>query len=139
MNFSKEHGYSRDVTRKLHINTLRVVDGCSVVVEHEYFEPSVKVRKRTESISLGDFDPAKTEVSRPGLTDMANNPLFTVEMERSDSEQKIQAALEMRDGSKKTILIAQEFFEMDSPEAAQRFQKALVHAITLCGGKRAPF
>ena len=42
MNFSKEHGYSREATssKKLEIDTLRVVDGCSVVVEHEYFKPS---------------------------------------------------------------------------------------------------
>jgi hypothetical protein len=141
MNFSKEHGYARDVTsvtNKLHINSLRVVEGCSVVVEHEYLEPSVKIRKRTESISLGDFDPAKVQVP-PDSRDAANNPVFTVQMERSDSVRKIQAAMEMKDGSKKTALLASDFFYMDSRDAAVRFKKALEHAITLCGGKRAPF
>jgi len=140
MNFSKEHGYARNVTSnsKLQINSLRVVEGCSVVVEHEYLEPSVKIRKRTDPIFLGDFDPAKIQVP-PNLTDAANNPMFMVQMERSDSARKIQTAAEMRDGSKKTFLIAEEFFYLDSPDAAERFKKALAHAITLCGGKRAPF
>jgi hypothetical protein len=114
------------------------VEGCSVVVEHEYLEPSVKIRKRTESISLGDFDPAKVQVP-PDSRDAANNPVFTVQMERSDSVRKIQAAMEMKDGSKKTVLLASDFFYMDSRDAAVRFKKALEHAITLCGGKRAPF
>jgi hypothetical protein len=141
MNFSKEHGYARDahsVTSKLHINSLRVVEGCSVVVEHEFLEPSVKLRKRTDPISLGDFDPAKIQATL-NLTDEADNPLFVVEMERSDSARKIQVAAEMRDGSKKTFLVANEFFYLDSRDAAVRFKKALEHAITLCGGKRAPF
>jgi hypothetical protein len=141
MNFSKEHGYARNAsaTSKLHINSLRVVEGCSVVVEHEYLEPSAKIRKRTDPISLGDFDPAKIQVPQGGLTDEANNPLFFIEIERSDSARKIQAAAEMRDGSKKTFFLANEFFYMDSRDAAERFKKALAHAITLCGGKRAPF
>ena len=33
------------MTDKLHINSLRVVEGCSVVVEHEYLEPALKIRK----------------------------------------------------------------------------------------------
>jgi hypothetical protein len=142
VNFSKEHGCKRDVhslpNKKLHINSLRVVEGCSVVVEHEYFEPSVRIRRRTAPSSLGDFDPAKIEATL-NLTDEADNPVFSIELERSDSAPKIQAALEMRDGSKKTVLSVSEFFYMDSREAAQRFQKALAHAITLCGGKPAPF
>jgi len=142
VNFSKEHGCRRDVhslpNKKLHINSLRVVEGCSVVVEHEYLEPSVKIRKRTDPISLGDFDPAKIEATL-NLTDEADNPVFSIEMERSDSAPKIQAAAEMRDGSKKTFPIAEEFFYLDSHDAAERFKKALAHAITLCGGKRAPF
>ena len=139
MNFCKEHGYATSATGKLHINSLRVVDGCSVVVEHEFLKPSLKIRKRTDSISLGDFDPAKVKVSPPNLTDEADNLLFDVEIERSDSAAKIEAAAEMRDGSKKRFLVADEYFYMDSPEAAERFKKALAHAITLCGGKRAPF
>jgi len=119
--------------------SFRVVEGCLVVVEHEFFEPSVKIRKRTDSISLGDLDPAKIEVGPNGLTDVAGNPVFEVLMERSDSERKIQAVLEMRDGSKKTVLLAKDGFYLDSPEAAARFQRALAHAVTLCGGKRAPF
>jgi hypothetical protein len=87
---------------------------------------------------LGDFDPGKITLSLD-VTDEAGNPVFDVEMERSDSARKIQAAAEMTDGSKKTFFIAAEFFSMDTPEAAQRFQKALSHAITRCGGKRAPF
>ena len=83
------------------------------MVEHEYLEPSVKIRKRTESISLGDFDPAKVQVP-PDSRDAANNPVFTVQMERSDSVRKIQAAMEMKDGSKKTVLLASDFFYMDS-------------------------
>jgi len=142
MNFSKEHGCKRDVhslpNKKLHINSLRVVEGCSVVVEHEYFEPSVRIRKRTAPISLGDFDPAKVEATL-NLTDEADNPVFSIEMERSDSAPKIQAAAEMSDGSKKTIFLASEFFYMDSRDAAVRFKKAHEHAITLCGGKPAPF
>jgi hypothetical protein len=126
-------------TGKLYVNSLRVVEGCSVVVEHEYLVPSVKIRKRTDSISLGDFDPAKVKLSPPNLTDADNNPLFEVELERSDSAAKIEAAAEMRDGSKKTFLVADEYFYMDSREAAERFKKALAHAITLCGGKPAPF
>ena len=105
------------------------------MAEHEYFEPSVKIRKRTDSISLGDFDPAKIQVP-PNITDAADNPLL---IERSDSARTIQAAMEMRDGSKKTVLLVNEFFYLDSRGAAERFQKALAHAITLCGGKRAPF
>jgi hypothetical protein len=108
------------------------------VVEHEYLEPSEKIRKRTDPISLGDFDPAKIQGPQ-NLTDEANNPIFMVQMERSDSARKIQAAMEMRDGSKKTALRADEFFYMDSRDATERFKKALAHAITLCGGKRAPF
>jgi hypothetical protein len=138
LNFSREHGYAGNVTGKLHINSLRVVEGCSVVVEHEYFEPSVKIRKRTDSISLGDFDPAKIQVP-PNITDAADNPLFMVQIERSHSARTIQAAMEIRDGSKKTVLLVNELFYLDSRDAAERFQKALAHAITLCGGKRAPF
>jgi hypothetical protein len=126
MNFSKKHGYARDVTsvtNKLHINSFRVVEGCSVVVEHEYLEPSVKIRKRTDPISLGDFDPAKIQVP-PNVTDAANNPMFMVQMERSDSARKIQAAAEMSDGSKKTILLASEFFYMDSRDPAVRFKNS---------------
>jgi hypothetical protein len=82
MNFSKEHGFKKSAisatsptSRKLHINSLRVADGCSVVVEHEYFEPSTKIRKRTETISLGDFDPGKITLSLD-LTDEADNPVY---------------------------------------------------------------
>jgi len=138
MNFCKEHGYARNMTGKLYVNSLRVGQGCSVVVEHEYLVPSVKIRKQTDRISLGDFDPAKLEVTS-NITDAANNPLFTVGMERSDSARKIQAGAEMRDGSKKTVLLASELFYMDSRDEVERFQKALAHAITLCGGKHAPF
>ena len=99
---------------------------------------SRQIRKRTDPIYLGDFDPTKIEASTD-LTDEADNPVFLVQIERSDSEQKIQATLEMKDGSKKTVLLASEDFRLDSREAALRFQKGLAHAITLCGGKRAPF
>jgi len=142
VNFSKEHGHSIEVNtgRKLDVTTLRLVDGCSIEVEHEFQVPSrSKLRKRTETISLGDFDPAKIELPPAGLTVMADNPVFTLKMKTSDSERKIPATLEMTDGSKKKVLIAQEHFDMDSREAAFRFQKALAHAVNLCGGQRSPF
>jgi len=52
---------------------------------------------------------------------------------------QVQAAMEMRAGSKKTVLLADGIFYMDSRDAAERFKKAFAHVITLCGGKRAPF
>jgi hypothetical protein len=93
MNFSKEHGFKRSAisatnptSRKLQINSLRVVDGCSVVVAHEYFEPLVNIRERTDYL-LGRYDPGKITLSLD-LTDEADNPVFDVEMERSDSARK---------------------------------------------------
>ena len=101
--------------------------------------PAFGIRKRTETISLGDFDPAKIEQSPANTTDENNDLVFMVQMERSDSERKIPATLEMTDGSKTKVLLVDEQFLMDTYEAAGRFQKALTHAATLCGGKRSPF
>jgi hypothetical protein len=57
----------------------------------------------------------------------ADNPVFVIEMERSDSVPKIEATTQMRDGSKKTVHLSNEFFHMDSHDTAERFRKALTH------------
>jgi hypothetical protein len=136
-NFCKTHGYSGEYPYKSHINTLSVVQSCSIFVEHQYVE-SGPIRKRSEKISLGDFDPTNIKTSWD-VTNAAKNPVFLIQIERSDAASLIVADAETNDGTKKQIHISEEFFMMNDEDSGKRFVVALTHAIKLCGGKPAPF
>jgi hypothetical protein len=137
--FSKTHGAQGFGADKKQTNTINIIEGCSVRVEHRYLLfRSLTIRQRTDWLSLGDFDPSTVRFE-PNAVDENNNPFFTAKIERTDAAKKIEATAEMADGSKKELRLAGEFFALDTRDAAERFQKALKHAITLCGGKPAPF
>jgi hypothetical protein len=138
-NFSLTHGFSRGHdAEKTHINAFIPINGCEVRVEHEYLASFSKFLSRKETILLGDFDPEKVKIVL-NMRDQDENDVYTVEIEHSDSSRTIQAAAEMKDGTKKTVFIAADFFRLDSVESATRFKNGLTHAIELCGGKPAPF
>jgi hypothetical protein len=137
-NFTYNHGYLLEAGTMMQTVRLLAVEGCTVQVEHQYLQSKTaeQIKKQTERLELGDFDPEKVKIlTRNSQTTES----FEVEFERSDSADKIVADMEMGDGTKKKGHSANEWIFMDSQESASRLATALTHAIKLCGGKPAPF
>jgi hypothetical protein len=83
--------------------------------------------------NLADFDP------RVRRTDDDTDDSHEITFQRADAEMKTHQTIEHGDGRKTEGWSAEENMFLDSKESADRFSHALSHAITLCGGKTAPF
>lgn len=104
--------------------------GCSVRLEESRSTTSPDVTKHMSTkLLLGALDP-KSVVTR------AYNE---VTFERTDSAMKNQSDVEMGDGRHTQGEGNRGSLFFDTEESAQRFARALSHAITECGGSSAPF
>jgi hypothetical protein len=135
-NYSVQHGFITLNTGFTRTNAMREFKGCSVSLEINFpkaTKPS-EVKSTRAIIALSDFDPntVREETDKDAGT-------YGVNFERSDSSPAIEENTEMGDGTKSKMWAAEETMFFDSEESSKRFSTALAHAITLCGGKPAPF
>jgi len=137
--FTKAHGTMSYQGKILETTSVSGVEGCTVSVDHNYTAAlnGTKIRKRTETISLSDFDPESVKTKTDHWTDAEDT--FEVQFETSDAKPKVVATLKSDDGTKRVVNLSQEFVSMDSFNSANRLVKAMKQAIKLCGGKPAPF
>jgi hypothetical protein len=136
VNFSASHGYLLGGTETIRLNLFSGPKGCAVSFETRY--PTVtkgfQIKHGIAKINLGDFAPNSVREE----TDKDGNH-HRIVFERSDGSPKIEVHTEMADGTKLKMYSSDIFFSFDSEESAKRFSGALVHAITLCGGRPSAF
>lgn len=136
VNFSASHGYLLGGTGTIRLNFFSGSKGCAVSFETRY--PTVtkgfQIKHGIAKINLGDFAPNSVREE----TDKDGNH-HRILFERSDGSPKIEVHTEMADGTKLKMYSSDIFFSFDSEESAKRFSGALVHAITLCGGRPSAF
>ena len=108
--------------------------GCKLELVTNHPKPTAKGAKNVVSeLNLGDFDP---RVKIDGDDDQNE---YEDRLERTDAQMKTHEVMEYSDGQKLEVWTAQIDVFFDSKESADRFAKAISHAITLCGGNGAPF
>lgn len=136
--FSNEHGMMILNNEMVQTSRITEYDGCKIQIEHVYFKNAQPdaTKRRTASVLLSELDPKSVTVD---VNRSPGSETFELRSERSDSEPKIVIDFERVNGERSKGWVAQEYFFMDSEQTANRLGKALGHAITLCGGKPAPF
>ena len=135
-NLSRAHGFMYTGNQLVRDNFITGVKRCNIIVE-VHFSHSTKsseVKNQTATIFLTDFSPSSVRE----ITDK-DDGTYRVDFERSDSDHKTEAFMEMGDGSKTKMFLAEEWLFFDSEESAKRFAHALSYAITSCGGKSSAF
>jgi hypothetical protein len=133
-----QHGFMMVNNKLVQTTNIVKIESCTITVEHVFGNAGTPkdTKRRTESVMLGDLDPNSVHLE---TNKYSGSQVFLMIAERSDSSPKIEVEFEKGDGSKEKLWVAQESFVIDSNENAQRFGTAFTHAITLCGGKPAPF
>jgi hypothetical protein len=136
--FMKGHGLNFAGGAFVQSTTIPSFEGCLVTTKHTFFKAKTAndVKPRTESVDFAELNPDSVKVSGDG-SDVEMT--FLVQIERSDSEPKIQSTYIMGDRSKHSYFVTIEYWTIDSQETGDRFANALRHAVKLCGGKPAPF
>ena len=106
--------------------------GCSVTIQ-EYDEQCRDKKTLSYSITfnLGDLDPNAVEANASRLVPSEGSVLIQTTDNRSLIEETFSSS-----GPSKFDFQA---FWFESPSYAQRFARAMKHAITLCGGKPSTF
>jgi hypothetical protein len=126
-----------------HINLITDLDGCQVTFVHETSEAEKDNREeetfhsRTQ-VNLGELDPTSltSDVSSP---DILGLPVSTVRVHTTDKTASVSLAINDRGWEPPLVIPTTDLlWELPSPYA-ERFVKALKHAITLCGGKSSSF
>jgi hypothetical protein len=126
-----------------HSNLLTELNGCKVTFVYEVWEDKTGDREKEtfhsrEQVNLRDLDPASltSDVSSP---EILGGPVSTVRVHTTDKTSSANLAAGDR-GWEPALVIATTdlLWELPSPYA-ERFVKALHHAITLCGGKASTF
>ena len=131
--FSTEHGFVAVNGQFTRTNKLSGEE-CVVSIEVHYPKATgTSPKTAITELNLADFDPkVKLDIDeKEGKNDVA--------FERTDEEMKTRAVIEYANGGKLEIFSAEAEMFFNSKESAQRFARALAHAITLCGGVSAPF
>lgn len=132
--FAVTHGYSTEDGTIAEENRIISLDGCSVAVTHKFphaGKTAHDLKEAEDFISLEDMNP-DVRIHHEGSN-------FEVKFESSDSARKITHSITLGDGEKVESHTSDDHMYFDSEESAKRFGTALTHAITLCGGKPAPF
>jgi hypothetical protein len=135
-NFSASHGFLTVGTGVIRYNSLSAIKGCAVSVEDRFpnATKSSQPKHTTATILLSDFAPNRVRE----ITDKDDGS-YEVVFERSDASFEIEETNELADGTKTTVYVAEIYLFFDSEESAKRFSRALVHAMTLCGGHPSAF
>jgi len=108
--------------------------GCKLGLVVHFPKPAEKGPSNvTSELDLADFDP------RVKVDSDEDQNQFQVTFERFDAQMKTHEVNEYSDGRKLEMWTAEAYLFFDSEESAQRFAKAMSHAIALCGGRTAPF
>jgi hypothetical protein len=132
--FAGTHGHSEVDDKFTEENRILGLEGCSVAVMHKFVHMGNTAHdlKETEDfMSLSDMNPdVRIQHERGNVR---------VQFERSDSARKIKHNVTLGDGRKLESYTSEDYMYFDSEDSANRFANALIHAITLCGGKPAPF
>jgi hypothetical protein len=132
--FSTEHGFLAVHGQFTRTNKLSG-QGCIVHVEVHYPKATMssRVKTSTAEVNLADIDP------KVRMTIDEKNRTYVASFERTDREKSNRELLEYGDGSKADGFAGEEDLYFDTKESAQRFTRALSHAVTLCGGTSPPF
>lgn len=134
-NFSASHGYLYAGSKMTRYNSLSAIKGCTVSIEASFPGATASQTKRsTATVVLSDLSPNSVRA----ITDKDAGS-YEIVFERSDASPEIEWINEMEDGTKVVIYVAEENLFFDSEESAKRFSRALVYAITLCGGRPSAF
>ena len=138
-NFSQQHGFFALGSAPLRVtfNTIVEVKGCNVDLDVRLPTKATennRIKRSITHIDLADLDPTKVRAEKD-----ADDGPFYVNFETSDAKHSSEGELEFGTGGKLKMWSAQESMVFDTEDAALRFARALSHAITLCGGTRAPF
>jgi hypothetical protein len=131
--FSTEHGFLAVHGQFTRTNRLSG-EGCVVHVEVNYPKATLSSRVKT---SIAEIDFADVDPNVRIVID-EKNQTYAVSFEQTNGKKKSRELLEYGDGSKSEGLAGQEDLYFDTKESAQRFARALAHAITLCGGRSPP-
>jgi hypothetical protein len=105
----------------------------SVEVHYPKATMSSRVKTSIAEVNLADLDP------KVRVTIDEKDRTYVVSVERTDREKKSLEVLEYGGGSKSEGFAGEEDLYFNSKESAQRFARALSHAIALCGGTSAVF
>jgi hypothetical protein len=135
-NYTNTHGYLYENGSLMQTTRLHSVQDCTLQLERHFSQSKAgnSIKQETVSLELADLDPnVHVQITRSG------SPSFQVTFERSDGADRIKTDLETNDGTKAQSHESNEWIYLDSEESMNRVAKGLSHAITLCGGKPAPF
>lgn len=136
-NFSTQHGFQYAQPDRPPVQSNQLVPGsvCDVSVEYKSLRTTV-TDSTTKSVklvfSLRSIDPQRIKTQNSSDTN-------EVAFEASDSSGKIRFQTELGSGRKIDGFVGQYTMFFDSTDSARRFAEAFKHAVTLCGGKAAPF
>jgi S1-C subfamily serine protease len=126
-----------------HINLIANLNGCQVTFVYETREVEKDNREeetfhsRTQ-VNLGDLDPTSV-TSDVGAREILGLPVSTVRVHTTDKTPSVNLDAGARGWEPARIIPTTDLlWELPSPYA-ERFVKALKHAITLCGGKTSAF
>jgi hypothetical protein len=134
-NFSASHGDLYVGSKMIRHNSLSAIKGCAVSIEASFPGATASQPKRsTATVLLSDL--ARNSVRE--ITDKDAGS-YEVVFERSDASFVIEWINEMADGTKAGVYVTEGNLFFDSEESAKRFSRALVYAITLCGGHPSAF
>jgi hypothetical protein len=136
-NFTALHGIMMRSNSVVQWTRLSGTETCTVQLKRSF--PAAKdkqIKIETTNLTLGDLDPNKVNLD---VTHSEQGDTFEIDFERSDGAMETESDIENGDGSKTKTWSANFYLFMDSESSAKRVGAALSHAITLCGGKAAPF
>jgi S1-C subfamily serine protease len=110
--------------------------GCAIFIKHDYATPTqlygveAQARMDVVLIPLGAVDPASVRLS-----------MSHVVFETTNNLEKIVDLVPLNESKEEysEYTTYSSWVVLDSPEDAERFANALKHAVTLCGGTKAPF
>ena len=126
-----------------HRNLMTELNGCQVTFVYETGEVEKDKREQEtfhsrSQVNLGDLDPISI-TSDDSAPEIGGGPVSTVRMHTTDKTASVSLAAGDRGWEGPLVIPATDLlWELPSPYA-ERFVKALRHAVTLCGGKASTF
>ncbi|MGB2678826.1 MAG: trypsin-like peptidase domain-containing protein [Candidatus Acidiferrum sp.] len=132
-----------DGTFANHVNLITELRGCQVTFVYETWKGEVqKGEEETfhsrEQVNLGDLDPTSI-TSDDSAPEIGGGPVSTVRVHTTDKTKSVNEAVGDRGWEPALVIQTTDLlWELPSPYA-ERFVKALRHAVTLCGGKASTF
>jgi len=124
------------------INLMTELNGCQITFVYETREETKEDSKATfrsrNQVNLGDLDPTSisSDASSPEILGL---PVSTVRVHTTDKTPSVNLSTGDRGWEPPLVIPTTDLlWELPSPYA-ERFVRALKHAITLCGGKASTF